>query len=177
MSPSIAASIVFLAVSLTLFQIRCCAADDNNTAYDLRYKDCSTTTGNSSSNSDGLYQMNLRRFLGALPSRAINNSGFFNGTVGSSSTAGTETVFGMAMCQADVPWPDQCDRCLQAASAEAPKACPSSSNASVAYRGCVLRYSDAPILAVANDDISNGYAFYTHAGSVVPDSARTCSRL
>lgn len=123
MSPSIAASIVLLAVSLTLFQIRCGAADDNNTASYLQNSYCPTTSAGDSSNSDSLHKKNLDLFLAKLPSNAVNNSGFYNGSVG--------TVSGMAMCLADIPWPDQCDRCLRAASAEAPVVCSSSSNATV----------------------------------------------
>nr|CAB3469464.1 unnamed protein product [Digitaria exilis] len=130
----------------------------------LQYKDCSSTSGNgSSTSSSDPYQANLNKFLTALPSNVISNSGFFNGTMGSAEN----TVFGVAMCQADVSWPDQCKSCLQAASTGAPTSCPSSNDASVAYRGCVLRYSNTPILATSNQ-ASDSIAFYTqdHAASV-----------
>lgn len=128
----------------------------------VKYKDC-PSSGNVSTTSSDAYQLNLRQFLDTLPSNAIDNNGFFNGTTGSKNK-----VFGMAMCQADIPWPDQCKKCLQAASAGAPMDCPASNSASVAYQGCVLRYSDMPILAAADDEASSGIAFYTqnHAASV-----------
>jgi len=86
----------------------------------VKYKDC-PSSGNVSTTSSDAYQLNLRQFLDTLPSNAIDNSGFFNGTTGSKNK-----VFGMAMCQADIPWPDQCKKCLQAASAGAPMDCPAS---------------------------------------------------
>ncbi|XP_062213338.1 cysteine-rich receptor-like protein kinase 25 isoform X2 [Phragmites australis] len=68
------------------------------------------------------------------------------------------------MCQADIPWPDQCNSCLQAATAGAASACPLSKNASAVYRGCVFQYSDTLIAAVA--DTSIAYITQNHAANV-----------
>lgn len=95
------APLIFLLVPLTLVIQSYGAADE------LQSKECSTSSsgGNVSSGGGGLlYQMNLRQFLAALPSNAINNKGFFNGSVGS--------VYGMAMCPAD-DMPDHCESCLR----------------------------------------------------------------
>ncbi|KAF8731288.1 hypothetical protein HU200_016342 [Digitaria exilis] len=137
MSPSIRASLIF-------FFVRCGGAATSNTVYDLQYKLCSTDGGG-----DDLYRANVRQLLGALPSNAISNNGFYEGSSGSA----TDT--------ADIPWPDQCQSCLQAASAQAPMACPSSSDADVAYRGCVLRYSGAQIPTDVRFDVNSSYAFHT----------------
>lgn len=147
MPPAFVASLLFLlVVTLTLVQ-RCAAADGNTTNNDLYYKQCSTS-GNFSNNTP--YQLNLAQLLATLPSNAVNNSGYFNGTAGSALDA----VFAMAMCQADIPWPDQCNSCLQEATAGVNAACPLSKNASAGNPGCLVRYSDTPIAGVPNDDIA-----------------------
>ncbi|XP_066395905.1 putative cysteine-rich receptor-like protein kinase 12 [Miscanthus floridulus] len=168
MPGSIVASLIFVLIPLTLLQRS--GAADSISDYDQNYTAQCSNSVNFISSGGGFidYVMNLRRFLATLPSNVINNGGFFNGSVGSTNAA----VFGMAMCHADIPLSDQCKNCLQAASAGAHKACPESNSASVAYQGCVLRYSDIPILAAADDDeVSNSIAFYTqnHAASV-PDT-------
>ncbi|XP_066398791.1 cysteine-rich receptor-like protein kinase 5 [Miscanthus floridulus] len=164
MPGSIVASLIFLLIPLTLLQR--CGAADSISDYHQNYTQCSNSVNFSSGGGFIDYVMNLRRFLATLPSNVINNGGFFNGSVGS-----TNAVFGMAMCQADLRWPDRCEGCLQAATAQAPKACPSSYNAIVAYRGCVLRYWDTPVHADAIDNIFGNTIGLCHLNAVrVPDS-------
>jgi len=166
MPGSIVASLIFLLIPLTLLP-RCGAADSITTYGVVPNKTCGGS-GNFSSDGGIVFQMNLRQFLATLPSNVIKNGGSFNGSVGS-----TNAVFGMAMCQADLPWPDHCESYLQAATAEAPKACPSSFNPSVTYRGCVLRYWDAPVHADVVDTQFYYFGVYKqeHAIQVVRDAA------
>lgn len=174
-SSIVVSAAIFLVIPLALLLVQRCsgadaAADSSSsiTAYELQSHNCSSSSGNLSS----VYAMNLGHFLATLPSNVISNGGFFSGSVGS-----TDAVFGMAMCHADIAWPDQCESCLQAATADAPTACPSSYNASVAYRGCVLLYWDAPPAVVpdsASGNIFSHLVFYTtqdHAAvGRVPDT-------
>jgi len=97
MPGSIVASLIFLLIPLTLLP-RCGAADSITTYGVVPNKTCGGS-GNFSSDGGIVFQMNLRQFLATLPSNVIKNGGSFNGSVGS-----TNAVFGMAMCQADLPW-------------------------------------------------------------------------
>jgi hypothetical protein len=117
------------------------AAQDNKIMVPA-YPSCSTTDNYTDGSQ---YKKNLDQLLAALPSAAGDNGWFFKGSAG----AGADEVSGLIMCFADRN-ATQCLDCLTRAPAGITTVCPGSRNVSAAYDACVLRYSAAPIEAVAD---------------------------
>ncbi|CAN6338899.1 unnamed protein product [Urochloa humidicola] len=127
------------------------------------WPNCSTT-GNYTAGSQ--YKKNLDQLLASLPAAAGDNGWFYKDSAG----AVADEVFGLIMCFADRN-ATQCQECLAGAPAAiATTVCPGSRNVSAAYDACVLRYSAAPIPAVA--DLGFAFAvFMTISGVPVTSGA------
>ncbi|TKW28469.1 hypothetical protein SEVIR_3G325200v4 [Setaria viridis] len=109
-----------------------------------------STTGKYTTGSQ--YQVNLFKLMSELPSSAIANRGFQHGTAG----VAPDSVFGLAMCYADLNW-TACGNCLRAGAASVQQTCPFGREMKSFYdEACFLRYSDTPFASVADIDI----AFY-----------------
>ncbi|GJN35444.1 hypothetical protein PR202_gb24221 [Eleusine coracana subsp. coracana] len=96
---------------------------------------------------DSQYQKNLAELLAKMPTAAINNGWFYNGTAGT----GADQVFGLIMCFADRN-ATQCEDCLKGAPADIMAKCRGSCNVNAAYDTCLLRYANASFFSVATTE-------------------------
>ncbi|KAF8659600.1 hypothetical protein HU200_058354 [Digitaria exilis] len=108
---------------------------------------CSTTDNYTVAS---LYQVNLFKLMHDLEAGAIENRGFNTSREGDPPDA----IFGLAMCYADVNW-DQCQKCIEAATASAEQTCPFSRRMKASYKACILRYSDESFSSVADLSVAS----------------------
>ncbi|KAK3140192.1 hypothetical protein QOZ80_5AG0397340 [Eleusine coracana subsp. coracana] len=140
--------LVYAAVFFSVVIASLCETSVDYRQLDPFAPSCSTT-GNYSD--DSQYQKNLAELLAKMPTAAINNGWFYNGTTGT----GADQVFGLIMCFADRGETD-CRDCLNRAPAGIVAKCPGSRNVNAAYDTCVLRYANVSFFSVVNPD----QAFY-----------------
>ncbi|KAJ4982032.1 hypothetical protein NE237_032869 [Protea cynaroides] len=84
------------------------------------------------------FESNLKLLLSYLSSNTSLSGGFYNTSVGND----TNTVYGLALCRADVT-SEICQNCVKNASQEILSLCPQKEDAVIWYEYCQLRYSYA----------------------------------
>ncbi|KAG6511412.1 hypothetical protein ZIOFF_029480 [Zingiber officinale] len=104
------------------------------------------TCGGEAYNSSSSFGRSLSELLSSLNSLS-STSNSANATAG----AGSDTVYGLYMCQGDLSG-SNCQSCLQTAVAGANQSCPGVRQAIVYYDQCHLRYSDANFFGVVDAD-------------------------
>ena len=102
---------------------------------------CSNTVGNYTNSS--IYKTNLNTFLASISSEPLNDSGFYNISVGQAPN----TVNGIALCRGDATQQD-CHQCLNDTAIKLPQYCPAQKEATWWYETCMLRYSNNTILGI-----------------------------
>ncbi|KAJ4789968.1 Cysteine-rich receptor-kinase-like protein [Rhynchospora pubera] len=102
--------------------------------------------------SDGDFQSNLNNVLGNIGTKALNNSDYFNDTVGMEPSQ----VYGLIMCYADANR-TSCNDCLSAPTAlQITRKCPISKSAAfwgVNPDSCLIRYSNDSYFSVADSTV------------------------
>ncbi|KAF8666480.1 hypothetical protein HU200_053591 [Digitaria exilis] len=135
----------FLLTAIALFANTVVVVVSQN--YTAVRSNCSTT-GNYTVAS--LYQVNLFKLMHDLEAGAIENRGFNTSQAGDPPDA----IFGLTMCYADVNL-DQCQKCIEAATASAEQTCPFSRRMMAYYKACILRYSDESFSSVADLSVAS----------------------
>lgn len=97
---------------------------------------CSNSTPAFSPNS--IYQSNLYELLSSLSSNVRREDGFYNTTVGQSTS---DVVYGLFLCRGDGTVLD-CQECVSTATQDVKRYCPIERTAVIWYEECMLRYSD-----------------------------------
>ncbi|KAL5215262.1 hypothetical protein ABZP36_004414 [Zizania latifolia] len=126
------------------------------------YWDCSPNNYSAGS----AYDTSLRGMLKNVVAAAVSGGGYAN------DVAAGKAAYGLAICYTDA-LPGVCSLCLGMAAGNLSLACPLAASAAMMYNNCLLRYADAPFLALP--DMTKEFSFYnpnmTSAGDAVQFSA------
>ncbi|KAF3327798.1 putative receptor-like protein kinase [Carex littledalei] len=109
-----------------------------SSAYNILYQVCSSTR-NESANST--YSFNLDKLLSSLSTEAVAKRGFHTNTIG----AALDQISGLVLCRGDVN-SSICGNCINQSFTDLSNLCPYSTEATIFYDFCLLRYSNQQFL-------------------------------
>ncbi|CAJ1961446.1 unnamed protein product [Sphenostylis stenocarpa] len=133
------------------------------------------------SNNDGTFQTNLRSLLDSLASNVVEHHGFYQNVVGKKGNR----VYGTVLCRGDIS-ATNCSDCTLNSTRVASDDCPMSTDATVWFRWCFVRYSNESFfgvmqqtaVAITNetdfDDpsvVSEGLPFMSGLAAEAPDKS------
>lgn len=159
---------------LFLFPNTFCLADTN-------MKSGSQCSEADYSDSDRTFQTNLRSLLDSLVSNVVEHQGFYQNVVGEKANR----VYGTVLCRGDIS-ASNCSDCTLNSTREAPNDCPMSTDVTIWFKWCFLRYSNESFfgdmqqtgVTVTNETdfdepsvVSEGLPFMSRVAAEAPDKS------